>query len=263
MFGQTPYALSLVYSAMAVLIEGRQAGQVGLPVRRRAAHVAFARPFLKEVEHLPLKYPRERFNTITLDSRIILHGRDLEGEGETRIKIGKKIQLTPQALTSERVELNLARLGPPAKEILRAGNWGIQVVRLSKVQNDPFTIESNSLPFILCPQILAIEGQPENAAAVEEEEEGTPFTGTILVDLDLAVEPGQQAHLLINGHSTGNDREYILTAARLAEAGSRLAFAVEELAVGDYLVRVQVDGAVSPLLVNRAQEYAGPMFTIS
>ncbi|MEM8638835.1 MAG: DUF4255 domain-containing protein [Cyanobacteria bacterium P01_G01_bin.54] len=262
MFGQTPYALSLVYSAVAILIEGKQVGQLGLPVRRRAAHVAFSRPFLTEIEHFPLKHPRERLNTITLESRIVLHGRDLNGQDEdkTRIQIGKHIQLVPQVRTPEQVELNLARLDPAVQENLRAGNQGIQVVRLSEVQGEQFTVASNSLPFILCPQILTVEGQPDDPQAAAEE--GTPFTGRIVVELDLWVEPGQQVYLLLNGHSSGNDREYILTATRLTEASPMVAFAVEELTVGAYLLRVQVDGAVSPLLVNRAQEYAGPMFTI-
>jgi hypothetical protein len=261
-FFQVPYSLSFAYQATAVLIQGEKPGQVALPVRQRAATISMVRPVLRQVEHYPPNYAKALVNTITLNSRIVVHGRDLIGSGRTYVQIGKA-RLTPQRQSEWDVSLSFAELEQAEREHLRAGGQGLQVVRAEggvANRNENFVVESNLLPFVLCPQIL-----PEGGVAVttlELDDEGR-YSGSVQVQVDVQVDLRQRVFLLLNGASRDNPNTYIFRISRRQTSGQQLNFEIQGVLPGEYLVRVQVDGAESPLIVNERNQYIGPQLVIT
>jgi len=261
-FFQVPYSLSFAYQATAVLIQGEKAGHLALPVRQRSARFSLARPVLRQVDHVPPPETRYLINTITLDSEIILQGQDLAGVGTTQVRIGQA-RVTPQTTSPEKVGLSFSQLIPEERQRLRAGGQGIQIVRRGMVgedSDDELGVESNLLPFVLCPQILAQEGV--SIADLQTDSEGE-YSGQVSVQVDVEVDTRQRVYLLLNGASRDNPDTYIFRAQRQRSPGSLLDFTLQGVRPGDYLIRVQIDGAESPLFVNDRNQYTGPRLVIA
>lgn len=260
-FFQVPYSLSFAYQATAVLIQGERSGQVALPVRQRATTIAVARPVLRQVEHYPPDQAKGLINTITLNSRIVVHGRDLAGAGNSFLQIGKA-RLTPQVLSEWDVSLAFEELAAAEQDQLRAGGQGLQVVRTGMALGDraeELAVESNLLPFVLSPQIVS-EGMTVNALTVDDEGR---YSGTVQLQVDVQVDVRQRVFLLLNGTSRDNPDTYIFRAHRRRSLGRELGFEIQGVLPGEYLVRVQIDGAESPLLVNEQNHYVGPRLVIA
>lgn len=260
-FFQVPYSLSFPYQANAVLIQGEKSGQSALPVRQRATYVSLARPVLKKVEHQPPDDAKALINTVTLGSRIILLGRDFAGEGTSRVQVGKA-RLTPESTTEDTLKVSFPHLPEEERDRLRAGGPGIQVVRLRATDNpeEEIASESNLLPFVLCPRIQVDQGI--EVVGSEAEEDSDRYSGTVVVPVDLTVDPKQRTFLLLNGISQGTSNTYIFRADRRGIPTQAVQFSIHDVQAGEYLVRVQIDGAESPLNVNDSNAYVGPLLVI-
>jgi len=260
-FFQVPYALSFPYQATAVLIQGEKAGQTALPVRQRPTYVSLARPVLKQVEHHPPQGAKHLVNTVTLQSRLTLSGNDLHGTGLTQIKIGKA-RVTPQSVDAWTLEVSFPDLTPLERQRLRAGGPGIQVLRVgaNSATSGEYAVESNLLPFVLCAQILAVSAlEPEDDAGLDFD--GDYRSGLLRVQVDMNVGPKQRVFLLLNG-SNRDTPDRIFRASRQSGVTQELTFPVRDLLLGEYLVRVQIDGAESPLQIDDQSRYAGPLLTV-
>ena len=263
LFAQAPYALSFPYRATAVLIQGEKGGQRGLPVLQQAAFLSLERPVLEEIEHHPKEEAKERMNTITLDSCIVLSGGKFLGSGEIKVQIGKA-QITPQIVEEAKIEVDFGRLSEEEQEQLRGGMPGIQVVRLQPDSETErmLAVDSNLLPFTLCPQVLAV-GNLELVTMTMEGEVQKYYRGVVTIELDLYVEPRQRVFLVLNHTTKANTGTQIFRASRPEGITQMLEFPVKGLEAGDYLLRVQVDGAESPLQLNEQKHYSGPIITVS
>lgn len=263
-FFQVPYSLSFPYQATAVLIQGEKSGQIALPVRQRPVYLALARPVLKQVEHHPPAAAKHWLNTITLSSRITLHGRDLTGEGMSQIQIGKT-RFNPQQIDEAIAEVNFPTLSSEDRDRLRAGNPGIQVVRLGETTTESdveLAIESNVLPFILCPNIQR-DGDGINLTNLAVDEEANRYSGIVTLTVDLLADPRQWVFLLLNGISQDSPSTYIFRANRRRFPTREFSFALRDVQAGEYLVRVQIDGAESPLHVDDQNAYIGPLLVVA
>lgn len=258
MFGQVPYALSVPYRATAILIQGETAGQRALPVAQRVVHVAMGRPILREIEHFPPNNAKDQINTITSASTLLLHGESFTGQGETQVRMGN-VQIPPQVVTHDTVEIDFAHLAPPLKEKLRAGSPGIQVVQVSQAQGRTFTVESGTLPFVLSPQVI----RTRVAMPRRDPEDTVEPVLSAAIELDLRVEPGQRLFMLLNGSSEGNDETVIVRGKRLEQASAIVTFELGGVAAGVYFVRIQVDGAESLLHRDHRGLYSGPTIRIN
>ncbi|MGF1499443.1 MAG: DUF4255 domain-containing protein [Elainellaceae cyanobacterium] len=255
-FFQVPYSLSFAYQATAVLIQGDKSGKTALPVRRSQFFVAPGRPVLERVEP-----EGEKGQPITLQSVLLIYGRQLRGSDRTLIQIGSA-RVTPQEISDSLVRINLAALPPQEQQLLRAGLQGVQVVHLSCAPGEAFEhiVESNAVPVVLCPNVLK-DASPEIMQA-EEDEDGF-IAAELAVPVDITVAPGQRVFVLLNGTSSDNPNSYIFPADKRSADTSRLGFNTEGVIPGEYLVRVQIDGAESPLEVNldktspEYQQYTG------
>lgn len=271
-FFQIPYSLSFAFQGTAVLIQGEKPGKIALPVRKRQFFVSPVRPVIEKVELEKFRSRGEQLEDVedveevrqveplTRSSNVILiiKGRRLRGE-KTIVRIGR-VEITPQTATEDEVRVQLSSLSPQESSLLRAGVQGIQVVHQfqGQVMAPDSEVESNVLPLVLCPKIL--NGSEGVAMLNAEEQDEDIYRGHITAQIDVTIAPEQRVYLLLNG--VENPKTYIFKAPRRTSNANLIEVSIQNVIAGAYLVRVQVDGAESPLLVDQDDQYSGPMVTI-
>ncbi|MEM8639350.1 MAG: DUF4255 domain-containing protein [Cyanobacteria bacterium P01_G01_bin.54] len=269
-FFQIPYSLSFPYQASAILIQSDRAGRAALPVRRRATQVFLGRPIIESIEHLVEGKTEPRLDKVTLKSQLRLQGRDFGKAASTRIKIGKE-RVEPHTVTDTEIFLDLAKLSREERDLLRAGSSSIQVSRLAtepRPNDEPEEMElatdSNAIPMVLCPRVqIAGDISVEDVTAKPQGEE-TVYSAQVYAELDLMPFANQSVYLVLFGVSEGILGETaIFRASKRLSQTDEIEFPVFDLAAGEYLARIQVDGGESPLFLNAQQEYSGPIVRIS
>jgi len=240
-FFQVPYKLSIAYQASVVLIEPEVAVQPALPVRDRNLYVApFRRPEVDEVVNaagagLP----------ILPGDVAVLRGRNLLGPA-TRVRVAG-VEVTPARADVRDAEVRVALATPPFPAgALAAGVLGAQVVQLELLGTPPVPhacTESNVAPFVLHPRIKTVGPNPDVSISA-----ATGDVRTVTVGIEPQVSKDQRAVLLLNEPVTTNPRSFSALAERRANDTDPVVFKVRGLVAGtDLLVRVQIDGAESPL----------------
>jgi hypothetical protein len=259
-FFQIPYRLSIAYQASVVLVEPEVSTQPPLPVRARNLYVVpFRQPELDEAvaaggPGLP----------ILPGDTVVLRGRNLRGE-ITRVRIGS-VEVAPKPADVRDDEVRIDLTVPPfAAGDLRAGVLGAQVVqrRLMGTPPKPHAgAESNVAPFVLRPQITKTGANPDVTFGAPDPH------GVRLVTVGIAPQVGaaQRVVLLFNllgEPAAGAPRAFSAVAERRALDTDPVQFKLGDLpAATPLLVRVQVDGAESPLEVGNDGAYKGPQVTI-
>ncbi|MEL6139445.1 MAG: DUF4255 domain-containing protein [Cyanobacteria bacterium J06626_23] len=258
-FFQIPYSLSFAYQGTAVIIQGRKPGKSALPVRSRRFYTTPVRPVIEKITT-----QGELNEPFTLDSHLTLHGRGLKGD-ITQVHLGKA-RLTPQQVSESTVELTLPALSQAEISALRAGAQGI---RIAQIPHPPprdvdYAVLSNLMSVVLCPSIQGADGI--TVQTIVPLEDGR-CAATITVTVDMTVASRQTTFLMLNKlDRTG--KTYIIRGDRHAEATTTLTFHLEDVLTGAYLVRVQIDGAESPLEVDTQadsptfEQYVGPVVAI-
>ena len=258
-FFQTPYALSLIYKASLVLIEGRESPASALPVRERRLFVVPAdRPFLREV-----LAEGDEGQPILAGSTLLLRGRNLRGP-VTEVRLaGEPVPVDPAAVAPGEIRLPLATA--PA-EALRPGVRGIQVVHRGLAEGAPtsFAIaESNLAAFVLHPEVSAVTKQNVESHASGER------TADLSLRIDPAPERRARVELLLNemdapAERAPRTRRMALEPAVSGDTPARWRVQGARLVRGRYLVRVRVDGAESPLAVDAATgRYESPRLELT
>lgn len=269
-FFQIPYSLSFAFQGTAVLIQGEKPGRTALPVRRREFSVAPIRPVIEQVklERPPRsaaidsieEFEEEMPEPLNRSSDwiIVIKGRRLLGE-RTIVRIGRA-DLTPQSVSDEEVRVQLLQLLPEETSLLRAGVQGVQIVQQVRGRSHTSTpeVESNVMPLVLCPTIL--NGNEGVAMLNAEEQDEDIYRGRVTVQVDVTVAPEQRVFLMLNGIET--PKTYIFRADRRTGNTNMIRFPVQDVVADSYLARIQVDGAESPLIVDRDQQYIGPVVTV-
>lgn len=237
---QTPYRLCLAYQASMVLIEGNRHGEVPLPVRDRQLYLLPNQAVIERVLS-----DGGRGQRIQSNSTLLIQGRQLAGT-HTRVQIGSH-RFIPDKVTDEQITLSLAGVN---QDDLRAGIQSVQIVHLKSDTNDLETaiaVESNAVAFVLSPIIQSVQildQQPQRKGTKD---------GLIRIDLDLPVGQNQRVLLLlneINGNSEDGAGAYIFRAEKRKSITRTVTFMVQNVKVGNYLVRVQIDGAESILTID-------------
>jgi hypothetical protein len=302
-FFQVPYSLSFAYQGMAVLIEGDRPGDVSLPVRKRYfLNNSYGRP---EIEQVTAENLTENFITINsrliikgrnflklrVEKRILffwwkyyLQVQDEISESSqeysswfrslcywvlswrvTQVQIGAA-RVTPHEVTETRITIDLPSLAVEEASLLRAGMQGIQVIHPPpcnprSIQTE-VGVESNAKPLVLCATI------PREVLEIFEglrEEDEDCYQGGITIPTDIFIGPTQRVFLILNGLSEESPKSYIFRASRRIDSLTTASFPITSVVADTYLVRIQIDGAESPLFVSEfgeTQEYAGPTVTI-
>ncbi|WNG46196.1 DUF4255 domain-containing protein [Archangium minus] len=237
---QTPYVLSVAYQASVVLIESRDLTPTPLPVRSPVVAVLpLRRPVIEKLlSQAPGPgQPIVEGQPIHVGHRLVIRGRELLGASaaSTSVRLGDTplpLSADPQSDTQLVVEL---------PNSLRAGVQTVQVVHAMEFGDPPAlrqSAESSVAPFVLRPKATF-----------------TKAGSDIQVGFEPQVRKGQRVVLLLNryGVPAGTQAEaYGVTMTAAADSGS-LTFTLPAVAAGDYLLRVQVDGAESPVDLDTGQ----------
>ena len=281
-FFQTPYILSFACQGGAVLIEGDRPSGRGLPIRSRQFYATPNQPIVERVFS-------DEGQEITSESRIRIQGKRLSPEvtieqlqtEQTRMRQrpdlpqnsvqrrgGPIVQIgaatvTPHDITESEIRLRLADLPDAEKQQLRAGVQSLQVIyplvrQLSDLESPGTTqrtIRTNITPIVVCPTIvntnIEILDHDRNQVVVAE----------ISVTLDLMIDVGQRVFLLLNQLTIDKTASYIFAASKRTDMTQTATFTIRDVKVGEYLVRMQVDGAESLPLVEEEQ-FVSPRVTI-
>ncbi|MEO1378370.1 MAG: DUF4255 domain-containing protein, partial [Cyanobacteria bacterium J06635_10] len=164
-----------------------------------------------------------------------------------QVRIGET-RVTPHNVRENEISLELSLLSLQEKNSLRAGIQSLQIVYSiapKRVETEPRRIVgSNVMPFVLCPTIAQIE--------IEEIEDNgdETYSAQVKVELDVTTGVAQRVLLFLNERSTSNPAAYIFAAASRRRDSKLVTFPISEVKEGEYLARVQIDGAESPLNVD-------------
>ncbi len=243
-FYQIPFALTMAYQASVVLIEREDlVPQAALPVTRRT------------VTAIPINTPAVTSVTaqsgpeapITPGTTILIFGSGLRGSG-----LSVEIDNYPTPLTPTPISDTQMSMALPAD--VPAGVRSLQIVS-SVLLGSPAVADtgnvSNAVGFVLRPVI------------------GTPVTATasqVTLNITPVAKAGQTALLLLNEATMpppATPAAYSFSLGALTADTSSLAFLIAGVTAGlTYFVRVQIDGAESPLNLDSTSPNYGPKLTI-
>lgn len=236
-FFQTQYRLSVAYIGTVVLIESEDAPERALPVRERNLYVVpFHQPVIEQV------MPAEGADKlIVAESTLVIRGKKLRGD-ITLVRInGTEVTSAPGDISETQITI-------PLPAVLRAGVQGLQVVHQMLMGTPPMPhkgIESNLVAFVLHPAIIK-KVTVSNLKGTG----GAPRSADLTIKLKPIVGKEQRVVLLLNEISSGNAASYtFVDESRKTDTGT-IKISISGVKAADYLVRVQVDGAESPLITD-------------
>jgi hypothetical protein len=257
---QANYRPSVAYHVSVVLIESRHSTRSALPVRERSIYsYPVNQPVIEQVR------AEEGINQpIVSGGTLVIHGRQLLAD-VTKIRIGDiKITPAPENVSDTKISLLL----PPE---LKAGVQGLQVVHEISMGTSPKYLtgaESSAAAFILRPTIT-----PSVSNVTSTISNGnTLYSADITVSFNPIVGNTQRVILLLNEFNPPDDqlaRSYSFHAPIRDQDVNSIVIQITGIEGGDYLVRVQVDGAQSPLIVDTDpvsptfRQYVNPKVTIT
>ncbi len=253
---QSPYRPAVAYQATVVLIESRRSTRPALPVQRRNLYV------------LPLRQPRiiqigsQRTATDPIDyqqpilagDRLVVRGQQLRADDVT-LRIGTaEVAVTPNQLTDTQIIA-------PLPVDLRAGVQTVQVVHRLQIGTPPTphrSVESNVAAFVLHPTVSASASPRDNEGNV-----------TISLTINPPVGKKQRVALLLDEASAPVNRPpralaFVLPARTDAlpnDTDTTLSYTTSAVPAGTYLVRVQIDGAESQLIIT-GSGFSGPTVSV-
>lgn len=236
-FYQATYALSVVFQATVVLIESDIPESAPLPVRQRFVQaIPFRRPYVDALSPTILN-PGD---TLTL------RGRNLRAN---QVKV--RMDRTDLAPADTDVADTEIRIAVPANS--PAGIHTTQVLQFvdfgSGTPSEPHRLfESNVTPFMVRPRL-----QPPNAA--EPAFGAAPRGGQITVNFSPTIGPTQDVFLIIGDRSVALPPR----APNSAPIGQATFSIPLSVALGNQLVRLQVDGAQSELVPAAGTPITGPL----
>lgn len=241
-FFQTQYTLSVAYQGTVVLIESEDTPRATLPVQEPFIRVL---PF--RYPHIERVYPATGSNQLIFaDSTLVIEGKQLQGD-VTEVRIAGSDPLQPLEVSDTKIAILLANV--PAGT-LHAGVQGIQVVQsidLGKPLAPHKGFESNVAPFVLHPRIIS-----QNA----------PGANQVIVKTDVTIGQRQRVILLLNKNTLVNPAAHSFTVEPRNADTDTLTVPINGVEAGDYFVRVQIDGAESPLDLDPNSPALGPIVSI-
>lgn len=258
-FFQTPYALSVAYQGTVVLIESEVEPHTALPVRTRNVYaVAFRQPTIERImSQAGNDEPILADQPILARYTLVLAGKHLHGE-LTQVRIDEE-EIEPEQIEDTQIKMTLPH-------DLRSGVHRVQVVQYAQMGTPPTprrAFESNVVSLVLCPKITAsvisVQGSGDE-----------PRSADVRVNFDPEVGRAQHVVVMLDEYQPPSDRParaYSFTVPPRQETDpdetAVIHVQVTDVRPGTYMVRVQVDGARSPLHFNsQLGRYDSPQVTI-
>lgn len=233
-FFQAPYSLSMVYKVMAVVIDGELSAEHALPVREPSFKTA---PFgYQPIVDKVLAQGGHR-SPIEATTQLRVVGKQLEGP-QTKIKIGRA-EIVPQSITATEIILSLGDAPPHS---LQAGIQPLQVMHSPDPTAVP--VASNACPFVLRPTVTSV--QVTDIEGTDDD----PRLGNLQVSTQLPLGASQRVVIALNEWSVQSPAIYLFEAPLRKIDTDHVAIPFSNVKPGDYLIRLQVDGADSQLGVD-------------
>ena len=249
-FFQAQYQLSIAYQGTVVLIEADDSYRSPLPVQLRNLYVeTFRPPVVEEVVALS-----GDDDPILAGAAIRVRGRLLKG-ADTRLSIdGAPLAVT----TVTDAEITAT---PPS---LKAGLHALQVEHVEQFGTPPVDhggVDSNVAPMVITPRITKTGAVYDvTLGAATNEADGT-HSRDVTLKVDPPVEASQRVSLLLNEMGGGTHAYTFPDGPRTGAPTTSLTIRASHVHPGQYLVRVRVDGADSPLDVT-GTSYSDPKATL-
>ena len=233
-FFQTPYSLSMAYKVMAVVIDGEISAQKALPVRENYPRIA---PFAHQPRVDKVLAQTGARSPIEANTTLRVVGQQLKG-AHTNIKVGDA-EITPQSISDTEIVISL---GDAPRQSLQAGVQPLQVLHYSTPSAIP--VASNACPFVLRPTLTSV--QASDIEGIDDD----PRTGNLQVSTHLPIGSGQRVVIALNEWSMDSPAIYLFEAGPRQSATTELTIPFNNVKPGEYLIRLQVDGAESQLGVD-------------
>jgi Pvc16 N-terminal domain len=252
MMSQTQMALSLTYQATLVFIEGKQTQAAGKPVLRRTVRaLPGGRPTINQVLAQPPGNLPPVDGPVALGDALLIQGYGFAAPTVWLRIAGTDVRVDPGVPGTKISDIQLQ---VPLPDALSPGVYPVQV--LLDVQAD----QQTTLAKVLESNVMAFVRQPGIAGPIVV----TPgATITLSIPLDMPVRSTQRVQLLLDelapavgqtARSYQFDAPFPLGSQPTVQT---LRIGVPGVARAVYLVRIQVDGAQSPLTSGPAG-FAGP-----
>ncbi|HJW10539.1 MAG TPA: Pvc16 family protein, partial [Albitalea sp.] len=236
-FFQTPYHLSVAYQGSVVFIESDDRPQPTLPVLERDAYVIpVAQPVIDEIA----SDAGPRAPIVATDT-LILMGKRLRADAVTVLVGG--VTVTPQP-----ADISTTRISIPLPSGLQSGVVAVQVVQSMMMGRPPVphhVAESNVAAFVLHPTIAP----------------GPVTSSLVTLTVSPPVVQGQRLVLLLNERATTAPASYSFIAKQPATS-STVQISISGVKAAEYFVRLQVDGAESPVDLDPNSLKFGPKVTV-
>lgn len=244
-FYQVPHTISLAYEISHVVIESQEAEPLPLPIAQPRLWVAPMQTL--RLDHATGPGGRPAIWGDALE----ITGRGMAAEGLT-LELGDHLldlQDIPRSSDKITLALEAASFGGIDLTV------GLHSVRIlappaSAGQGDHLRARSNTIAMILHPQITGL--------AVAAPGGGAVASGTLTVDTSPAVAETQEVRVHLNARDPANPLHVTLEGRAVPDPlpgnppANQLEFAFENLPRGDYLVRLDVDGHISPVEIDEA-----------
>jgi hypothetical protein len=273
---QAKYRPTAAYQVSVVLIESRRTTRSALPVRQRNVSVVpFRQPLIERILSQrqagdpPLP---ESAQPILVGYRLVIAGQQLRGD-HTLVNVGGITVPLADA------DVHETQIVIPLPAGLLAGVQGVQVLHRRLMGSPPTLhhgVESNLAAFVLRPRIVAL-----SLANVQTASDGSR-SADVHLNISPAVGATQRVVLLLNEFQPASlsppSGTELLALTYSFIAPSRFSLQSPPTALpppqpnipvpisgvrpGNYLVRVQVEGAESPLEINAMGQYNAPQVTI-
>jgi Pvc16 N-terminal domain len=269
-FFQTAYYTSIAVQASVIFIEKISTISPSLPVYRRNVYVRpIQHPVIEQIlSQKTLADPIVANVPIVVGDILVLSGRQLLGDNVSARMSG--FEVTPDDISDTQVKVSLT--SPPFQmDSLRAGVQGVQTIyrlNISTPESLHQGFESNVAAFVLRPQVTP---GPVVVTGSEVRDGITYKDVTLTLNIEPNVGLDQRLVLLLNEYnlpSNGVPHAYrfdIRMPTAPHDPVANVSTSIKNIAAGDYLVRVQVDGAESPLDPGTDSEnpkFVGPLVTI-
>ncbi len=258
-FFQVPYHLSVAYQGTVVFIESALPAKAVLPVRSRGVFgTTLQRPFIEKLlSQENDTAPIVENEPILAGHNLIIAGKRLRGE-HALVRVDEAVvalESLPES-SDTLIKLPLVTQFIP-DEVLRPGEHCVQIVHqldLGTNQEPHRNVESNPVFFTLRASIIEPVVFSENPG--------------ITVRLNPKIGKEQEVVLLLNEKQTQPSavpgHAYTFIAPRREQDVELITIPVSGIVPGEYLVRVQVDGAESPLKRDPATgRFIGPTVEVT
>jgi hypothetical protein len=245
---QTRYALSTAYHATVVFIESDDRPQQALPVSLRNLYVVpFQQPVIEALKsQVTAADPIVSNQPILVGYRLVISGQQLRGPDGTKVLIGGvPVPVSPTDITDRQISVLLPLT-------LRAGVQAVQVAHPRLLGEPPVEhgqVESNVEALVLRPRISKDgRGHYQITVGALQPDGPTAKQGTITVMIVPDIRENQRASLQLNELTAASPaRAYVFELPPAPSVANSVKFTFNKVEPGDYLVRVRIDGAESPI----------------